>query len=376
MDDSKQLLFDFAVPHGSALETFVRDLEELARVSSGGKKSGSKTNAASRWQWPSEGVHGGDCIQGMQQIPEGSVDLVFADPPFNIGYEYDEYDDRKSVDEYLNWCTAWMSQVRRVLKPTGAFWLAIGDDFAAELKVLAQRVVGFHLRSWVVWYYTFGVNCKRKFTRSHTHLLYFTCDPNQFTFNQDDPDLRIPSARQLVYGDRRANPKGRLPDDTWILRPQDVESGFGDGEDCWYFPRVAGTFKQRAGFHGCQMPEQLLARVIRSCSDPDQWVLDPFAGSGSTLLVAKKLGRKAVGFELSKSYVKEIKKRWKETNAGDELAGAENPLDSAPKTGEGRRLDSRKEKKDRVAEKRAGETDAAKATTKQAGAKRRSKKSS
>ena len=122
-------------------------------------------------------------------------------------------------------------------------------------------------------------------------------DPDEFTFNAEA--IRVPSARQLVYGDRRANPTGRLPDDTWILRPQDLPDGFTAEEDTWYFPRVCGTFKERAGWHGCQMPEQLLGRIIRACSNPGELVLDPFAGSGTTLAVAKKLGRRYLGFELS-----------------------------------------------------------------------------
>ena len=89
-------------------------------------------------------------------------------------------------------------------------------------------------------------------------------DPKHFTFNVEA--IRVPSARQLVYGDGRANPAGRLPDDTWILRPQDLPDGFQPDEDTWYFPRVCGTFKERAGWHGCQMPEQLLGRIIRACS--------------------------------------------------------------------------------------------------------------
>ena len=149
----------------------------------------------------------------------------------------------------------------RALKPSGSFWLAIGDEYAAELKILSQEI-GFHSRSWVVWYYTFGVNCVNKFTRSHAHLFYFVKDPASFTFRGDAPENRIPSARQLVYNDSRANPKGRLPDDTWILRPQDMADCFTPEEDTWYFPRVAGTFKERAGFHGCQMPEQLLGRIF------------------------------------------------------------------------------------------------------------------
>jgi site-specific DNA-methyltransferase (adenine-specific) len=208
-------------------------------------------------------IHQGDCLELFSRVEPGSIDLIFADPPFNIGYEYDVYDDRRDADQYLAWSERWGREVVRALKPTGSFWLAIGDEYAAELKVLFHRELKLSLRSWVIWYYTFGVNCKKKFSRSHAHLFYFVKDPKNFTFHDDT--IRVPSARQLIYADKRANPVGRLPDDTWILRPQDVPHGFTPDQDTWYIPRVCGTFKERAGWHGCQMPERLLARIIQAC---------------------------------------------------------------------------------------------------------------
>ena len=319
-------------------------------------------------------IHAQDCISGMNSLGETQVDLVFADPPFNIGYEYDVYQDRRARDEYLEWSRAWMTGVFNCLKPNGTFWLAIGDEYAAELKVIAQEI-GFHPRSWVIWYYTFGVNCQYKFSRSHAHLFYFVKNATDFVFRDQDLENRIPSARQLVYNDKRANPFGRLPDDTWMippvvensefnsedavapvprwdettlqnllaetpaqarptwtLRPQDVESCFRPAEDTWYFPRVAGTFKERAGFHGCQMPEQLLGRIIRCCSEPGSLVLDPFSGSATTLVVAKKLGRSYLGFEISPEYVTHGQGRLQEVKVGDRLEGAAEPLLSAPKS--------------------------------------------
>lgn len=252
-------------------------------------------------------IHRRDCIEGMKDLPDGSVDLVFADPPFNIGYSYDVYHDRLEDNEYLNWSERWMTEVRRILKPDGTFWLAIGDEFAAELKVCATRTLGMTCRSWVIWYYTFGVHCKRKFTRSHSHLFHFVKNEKQFTFN-DEP-VRVPSARQLVYNDKRANPKGRLPDDTWILRPQELEQEFGPDKDTWYVSRVCGTFKEREGWHGCQMPEAILQRIISVSSSPGDKVLDPFLGSGTTVVVAAKLGRRYLGFELSEEYIDQCRKR-------------------------------------------------------------------
>lgn len=109
--------------------------------------------------------------------------MAFADPPFNIGYEYDQYADRLESDKYLEWSRQWMSEICRVLKSDGTFWMAIGDEYAAEPKVAATQL-GFHTRNWVICYYTFGVLCKNKFTRPHAHLFYFVKDPQKFTFDQ------------------------------------------------------------------------------------------------------------------------------------------------------------------------------------------------
>lgn len=312
-------------------------------------------------------IQRGDCIKAMNKLPAESVDLVFADPPFNIGYDYDVYQDKVGYHQYLDWSVQWISAVSRVLKAKGTFWLAIGDEYAAELKLESQKI-GFHCRSWVIWYYTFGVNCSKKFTRSHVHLFHFVKDPDNFTFRDEDLDNRVPSARELVYNDKRANSKGRLPDDTWItrpadsvgqlvgdddefwnplmveppadpdrtytLRPQDLDHGFSPSENTWHFPRVAGTFKERAGFHGCQMPEQLLGRIIRTCSNSGDVVLDPFSGSATTPAVAKKLGRRFIGFDVSEVYVQYGRRRLASVRVGDRLDGSPEPSKSAPRTGE------------------------------------------
>ncbi len=298
-------------------------------------------------------IYNVDCVKGLAELKAGSVHLAFADPPFNIGYDYDIYDDRRAAEEYLDWSRQWIEGVRRVLRPDGTFWLAIGDEYAAELKVLCTRDLGLHCRSWVIWFYTFGVHCKNKFTRSHAHLFHFVKDPRNFTFNS--LATRVPSARELVYGDKRADPQGRVPDDTWmmppllpadvamkdgfVLRPQDIPDRFPPDSDTWYFSRVAGTFAERRGWHGCQMPEQLLGRIIRACSNEGDLVLDPFGGSGTTLAVAKKLNRRFVGFELSETYAAKIKERLASIRPGEPLIGPENAVTSAPPTKAGRVLD-------------------------------------
>lgn len=292
-------------------------------------------------------IYQGDCLTQMARIDDASVDLAFADPPFNIGYKYDQYDDAQEDEQYLAWCETWIGEIYRILKTSGTFWLAIGDEYAAEMKVAATRSLkpGFLMRGWVVWYYTFGVNCTRKWNRSHAHLFQFIKDEETFTFNAEDPLVRVPSARALVYGDRRANPKGRLPDDTWVLRPQDAPEAFESMDDVWYYSRVAGTFKERQGFHGCQMPEQLLGRIIRVSSNPGDLVFDPFTGSGTTLAVAKKLDRRWLGTELSSDYAKYATERLAAIEPGDPLDGPADPLSSSPNTRNGVTLEARQRRK-------------------------------
>lgn len=253
----------------------------------------------------------GDCVATMNGWPEGSVDLVFADPPFNIGYLYSGYDDDKTVPEYLDFSEKWMRAVHRVLKPSGAFFLAIGDEYAADLTVLARRSIGFTLRNWIIWHYTFGQQTRRMFAKSHTHILYFTKSPDvdQIVFNADA--VRVKSARQTTYGDARANPKGKVPDDTWFLRPQEAapHAYFEPTHDTWNVSRVCGTFKEREGWHGCQMPIAVLDRIIKVASNPGDVVLDPFNGSGTTVVSAALLGRKYIGIEQDSNYVAFAQKR-------------------------------------------------------------------
>ncbi|MCD4823944.1 MAG: site-specific DNA-methyltransferase, partial [Phycisphaerae bacterium] len=206
----------------------------------------------------------GDCVEILNNLSEPVADLIFADPPFNIGYKYDVYEDVKAYEDYYQWTEQWMAACRDALKPTGSFWIAIGDEYAAEVRVIGRKL-GLNLRNWVIWHYTFGQATKYKFARSHAHLFYFTksCDTKEITFN--DMAVRVPSARQTTYADKRANPKGKIPDDVWS------------------FSRVCGTFKERVKWHPCQMPEAVLERIVKVSSNPGDLVIDPFSGSGTTL---------------------------------------------------------------------------------------------
>ncbi len=252
----------------------------------------------------------GDCVEVLQKAKEPFADLVFADPPFNIGYKYDKYHDEKASDKYLAWTRDWIGQCVRVLKPAGSIYIAIGDEYAAQIKLILEDEHKLSLRNWIIWHYTFGQQTKTKFARSHTHILYFVKDAKRFTFNDDV--VRVISDRQKKYRDKRANPTGKIPDDVWNE-----------------YARICGTFAERTG-HPCQMPESLLARIIRVSSNEGDWVLDPFCGSGVTATVAHKLGRQYTTIDLSEDYVEAAKQRirnasvcrWKAT-AWPEHADAE-----------------------------------------------------
>jgi len=231
----------------------------------------------------------GDCIEVLGSVKEPFADLIFADPPFNIGYKYDKYNDKVEHNNYIAWTKDWMTACKKVLKPDGSFYIAIGDDYAADVKSIADKLRLF-MRNWIIWHYTFGQQMKNKFSRSHTHIFYFVNDEKNFTFN--DYAVRVPSDRQLIYGDKRANTAGKMPDDVW------------DG-----YSRVCGTFKERTAFHPCQMPESLLKRIIAVSSNPADCVLDPFIGSGTTAAAAYQLGRNYVGIEISEKYVEKANER-------------------------------------------------------------------
>jgi len=230
----------------------------------------------------------GDCIDILSNIRRPFADLIFADPPFNIGYKYDKYHDKKKRENYIAWTGDWMAACKQVLRAHGSFYIAIGDEYAANVKIVADEL-GLTMRNWIVWHYTFGQQMKRKFARAHTHIFYFVKDPKHFTFN--DSVVRIISDRQKKYRDKRANPEGKMPDDVWDE-----------------YPRVCGTFVERIEFP-CQMPESLLARIIRVSSNAGDCVLDPFSGSGTTAVVSAKLGRNYTGIEISEEYVRKSRER-------------------------------------------------------------------
>ncbi len=161
---------------------------------------------------PLDEILRGDCLKILPNLPPNCADLIIADPPYNIGYEYDRYHDSRAHKDYCDWTEQWMHACQRVLSPAGSMYIAIGDDYAAELRIIGRKLE-LTLRNWIIWHYTFGQNTKKKFARSHIHLFFFVADEKKVTFN--DESVRVLAGRQKQYANRQINPTWKFPIDTW-----------------------------------------------------------------------------------------------------------------------------------------------------------------
>lgn len=259
-------------------------------------------------------VVAGDCVAGMRGCAEGVAALIIADPPYNIGMAYDAYEDNKSYDDYLAWTGEWMAAAVHALHKHGAMWIFVPDSWVSEIDLLARRKFKLYKRRQVVWCYTFGQASQKNFSASHCHLLYLTRAKTKFTFNADA--IRVPSARQLVYKDRRQNPSGKLPDDTWMLLREQLEPYMTPDRDTWLESRICGTYNERRDHSPNQIPIPIMERIVLSTSNPGDAVIDPFAGTGSAGVACVRHGRHYLGYDISKKCTREIGGRLAEEEAG------------------------------------------------------------
>lgn len=234
---------------------------------------------------PETRVYVGDCRKVLAELPEKSVDLVFADPPFNWNVDYGAWDDSRPREDYLDFTYAWLDGCQRVLTDRGSLWVNIPDDTAAEIVVHLKKTMT--MINWCIWHFRFGQNRVGNFIVSKVHTLYFAKDKDERTWNPDE--VLEPSDRASIYGDKRTFEKEdyagvRVPFDVW----------YGQ-----HWGRVQGNNKERRGNHQNQLPEVYLERVIRCSSNPGDLVLDPFLGSGTTCTVARALGRRSIGIEFN-----------------------------------------------------------------------------
>ncbi|MCH2148314.1 MAG: site-specific DNA-methyltransferase [Phycisphaerales bacterium] len=236
---------------------------------------------------PDTRLYLGDCREVLSRLPDrGSVDLIFADPPFNWDVQYGEWNDDMPREEYETFTREWLDGCIEALSPQGSLWVNIPDDSAAEI-VLHLKSRGLTMVNWCIWHFRFGQCRQTAFITSKVHALYFCKDPSNRTWNPDE--ILELSDRASVYGDPRTMAKEtnkgmRVPMDVWYGK---------------YWGRVQGNNKERRHNHQNQIPEVYLERVIRACSNVGDLVLDPFAGSGTTCTVARTLDRRSICIEYS-----------------------------------------------------------------------------
>jgi len=225
----------------------------------------------------------GDAVDELRKLEASSVDLIVADPPYNLGKNYGNNQDSKGFEEYLSFSKKWSKEAHRILKPTGTLYIFMGFRFISYLYHILDRELGMFFNSWIVWHYTQGMGRKKGFSPRHDDILMFT-KSKRYKFNLDN--IRVP---QKYYRDRN-NMRGANPGDVWI------------------FSHVHYCNENRQK-HPTQKPEALIERMVLASTNADDLVVDPFCGSGTTLRVCQQLKRDAIGIEINPDYVSMIKNR-------------------------------------------------------------------
>lgn len=228
----------------------------------------------------------GDCLDLFMKIPDESVDITFADPPFNLKKKYNGYKDSLEFEEYLNWCELWIKEMVRVTKPTGSIFIHNIPKWLTYYSTILNKYATF--RHWISWDAPTAPMGK-SLQPSHYGILYYVKDIKQSKFYE----LRYPHKRcrkcgYLLkdYGGKKQglHPYGPLLSDVWTDIHRIKHNKYRDE-------------------HPCQLPIHLLERIILMSTDESDIVLDPFMGTGTTAIAAKRLGRNFIGFELDPNYV-------------------------------------------------------------------------
>lgn len=232
-----------------------------------------------------------DTLKTLKLIKDNSVDLIFADPPYNIGKDFgNDSDNWNDFDEYINWCKEWIDECFRILKDTGTFYFMNATQNMPHLDIYVSKK--YNVLSRIIWAYdSSGVQSKKMFGSLYEPIIM--CNKNKknnYTFNKNDilVEAKTGAKRKLI--DYRKNPP----------QPYNTQKVPGN---VWDFPRVRYKMEEYEN-HPSQKPELLLQRIILASSNPGEIVLDPFGGSFTTCAVAVKYNRKTIGIEINEEYFK------------------------------------------------------------------------
>lgn len=235
-------------------------------------------------------IYYGDVLDVLKsEIPDGSIDLIFIDPPYNIGKNFSGLKDKMPNNDYINWCYNWIDECVRVLKPSGTLYLMGSTQFMPYFDLYVRRKLS--ILSRIVWCYdSSGVQAKKYYGSLYEPILHCVKNSKFYCFNSDDIliEAKTGSERHLI--DYRGN----------VPKPYNNKKVPGN---VWNFSRVRYKMKEYEK-HPSQKPEALLERIILASSNKNDIILDPFSGTFTTASVAKKLNRKSINIELQEEYVK------------------------------------------------------------------------
>jgi len=237
----------------------------------------------------------GNSIEWIKSLANESVDLIFADPPYNINKA--DWDKFENQEDYINWSIQWISEASRILKKNGTLYICGFSEILADLKHPSMKF--FKGCKWIVWYYKNKANLGKDWGRSHESILHLRKN-KKFTMNIDD--IRIPYGKHTLkypshpQAESSQYGNGRKRNDIWTPHPQGAKP-----KDVIEVPTICNGMGEKTP-HPTQKPEELIRKLVLASSNPGDLVIDPFSGSGTTLVVAEQMGRKWLGCDLSSEY--------------------------------------------------------------------------
>lgn len=232
----------------------------------------------------------GDCVSEMQHLDSESVDLIIADPPYNVGKNYGNNTDNMSFDDYLDFSERWLSACHRVLKPGGTMYVFAGVKYISYVFQILEVELKMNFINWISWHYTQGIGKTKGFSPRHDDILMFS-KSSKYKFNLDA--VRVPQK----YYRKVNNMRGSNPGDVWEMS------------------HIHYCQKNRQQ-HPTQKPEAVIERMVKASSDENDVVLDPFGGSGTTARVCQQLKRDCISIELNEQYVSMALERLAEPFSG------------------------------------------------------------
>ena len=242
-------------------------------------------------------LHEGDCRDLLRTLPDGAARLVVTSPPYNLGKAYER---RRALDDYLAAQDDVIAECVRVLAPDGSLcWqvgnhVADGEVFPLDILYYPRfRAQGLRLRNRIVWTFEHGLHCARRFSGRHETILWFTRDHYRFRLDRVRVPQKYPGKRHFKgprAGEPSCNPLGKNPGDVWVI------------------PNVKHNHVEKTA-HPCQFPVELAERLVLALTDPDDLVVDPYVGVGSSAVAAVLHARRAAGADVDAAYVRIARER-------------------------------------------------------------------